>query len=391
MKKTLVGGVYYGLHNIGDEAILSSIINAFRHDTEMTVMTQDPTWVRGKFPEVNCREIKLHYTKPKMGLYVDPRKKVFSNYMRVRKEIEFYSGFDYYLCGGATILSDCPWYSLRTVELADKAKVPTILWGVGMAEVTDNDTRKYIMSVLNRDYVKLIFTRDEKVLERLIGFGVEKDKLRVSYDPAIMIKGNAFPTEKYLTIEEDTILINGKMNIGVCLSGEADVVAKTPINVIATALQIIQDKYDANLIFIPTGCGDHCKDTEILTDIAEKIENENVVVVNKEFDPDDLVEFLKKFEVVISSRLHLNIFAANANVPSLGLVRNLKIIDFATLMRLPYLEFENLEVDRLVETVNEIIVRKDDIKNLMLNIRDMMIEKNKNAVLEAISLIEKGK
>ena len=75
--------------------------------------------------------------------------------------------------------------------------------------------------------------------------------------------------------------------------------------------------------------------------------------------------FLKNTKLIVSSRLHLNIFGACAGVPSIGLVRNRKIIDFAELLGMPYLELEKISVTTLEETVANLWESYDDSVNLL--------------------------
>lgn len=56
----------------------------------------------------------------------------------------------------------------------------------------------------------------------------------------------------------------------------------------------------------------------------------------------------------------MNIFGACAGVPSIGLVRNKKIIDFATLLKMPYLQLEKLTKDEIVNSFNQLMDHYDD-------------------------------
>ncbi|MDU7028128.1 polysaccharide pyruvyl transferase family protein [Robinsoniella peoriensis] len=360
MKKMHIGGVYYGCHNIGDEAILYSMINSFEDMYEISVSTYDSKWILYEFQNIRLHNIPMRFQKPKWGIYSLPRRNVLKDIFRIYKEINYYKKNDLYICGGATILSDCPWYSLRTVQLAQKAGIPSFLWGVGMAEIYDSETLQYISNVLNSSNVKKIYTRDELVKERLLKIGVPEEKVSVSYDPAIMIKGNLIELRSYLSANEESLYNDDNINIVVTVSGEADVVKKTPVDAIVNAIKNIQVKYNANVFLIPTGCGIQCKDLEILNIIAKETDISKTVVISKEFSPNELVGFLKKIKIIISSRLHMNIFGACAGVPSIGLVRNKKIIDFATLLKMPYLQLEKLTKDEIVNSFNQLMDHYDD-------------------------------
>lgn len=385
MKKTVIGGVYYGLHNIGDEAILFSMINSFFMLSELSVLSYGSKWINERFPDVKIRQITADYGKPKLGLYVVPKKNLLINIKKVKDEIKFYKKNDIYICGGATILSDCPWYSLKTVELAGKAGIPVYLWGVGMAEIEDSDAFDYIKKVLNQSYVKKVFTRDEYVKDRIQNLGVMSEKLFVSYDPAIMIDGDSFNNKKYLNDYQEVDYYDNHMNIVVTISGEADVVKKTPIDVLCNAISQLQIKYSANIFMIPTGCGEHCMDTALMKKLKKEIANEHIHLIEREFFPSDLVAFLKNIDVIISSRLHMNILGVCAGTPSIGLVRNMKNIDFANLIDLPYLELSTL-------TVNELLSAMEDVFSKLEFYRKNISMKKKNmraTYISAVKMMEK--
>lgn len=385
-----VGGVYYGLHNIGDEAILLSIINSFQ-EFKMSVSSFGSEWIRAVNSSIEIRDIKVDYVKPKFGLYIDPKKRVLSNYLKVRREKKFYSTKEYYICGGATILSDCPWYSLKTVELAGDSGTPVILWGIGMAEVSDVDAIKYIKNVLTQSYVKKIFTRDCYVKKRLCELGVNSDKIFVSYDPAIMINGEIRDAEQFLTKKQKILYYNDSPNFVFSLSGETDVVGRTPINEIKNAIKVIQEKYRANIFLVPTGCGSHCEDMKLLQNMEDELNNPQVTAIKCEFTPKALVGFLKNVRIIVSSRLHLNIFGACAGTPSIGLVRNQKIIDFANILELPYLELEHITAFNLEKIIVK-LAENYDILSAGINEKvKMMRNQYKIAVQDAISIIYDGK
>lgn len=384
MKNIHIGGVYYGRHNIGDEAILYSMIKSFEPSFNISVSTYESNWIKKDFPQVERRHIELQYVKPQMGLFITPRKKIITNISKLNREIKFLKTKDAYICGGATILSDCPWYSLRTVQVAGKAGLPVYLWGVGMTSISNSEMAKYIIEVLNRGYVKKIYTRDEIVADRLKSMGVAPDKLGVSYDPAIMLLGEESEFSRFITKTQLKIYNNGKPNFVLTISGEDDVIKRTPLNEIINAVNLLQKKYDANLFLIPTGCGQHCKDLDLLKEISLKLISNNVSVIDTEFSPNALVAFLKNVNMIISSRLHMNIFGACATTPSIGLVRNDKIVDFAKLNSLPYLELFDLTQGKLVHTVEQVMHDSDMIKEELKK----SVTRMRNKYTESLSEIQ---
>lgn len=384
MKRVHIGGVFYGCHNIGDEAILFSMLKYFTKMYNISVSTYGSEWIKSEFSTVTIKHINIVYQKPKLGLTGTPRKCIIKNFKLNRIEHNYFHNMDGYICGGATILSDCPWHSLKTVEVAGKAGCHTILWGVGMADGLDNDAKNYIKKILNKPYVDRVYVRDEYVLQRLEDIGVMRDKLRISYDPAIMLLGEEFELKRYLSQKAISMLRNGKKNIAMAISGESDIVGRTPLKVMEQIVKQLVNEKNCNVFLVPTGCGVHCRDREFLRNIAEACNHNCVVAIERELEPQHLVQFLKCCEMALSSRLHLNIFAAAAGVPSIGFVRNSKIVDFANLMELPYFRLEDLRVEDVLRAFDEIEDNYEHHK-LVINAHVNRMRKQQTIALEEIN------
>ncbi len=364
MKNVLIGGVMYGLHNIGDEAILLSILNNFSNSANLSVESWGSQWIHSMFPGVNVLPIRTMYTKPWMGLSATPRRKLLSS---IRNSyfpdlVNFYDK-DLFLCGGGTILSDCPWHSMRLIELAGRSGVPSVLWGIGMAQVQDAATLEYIRKVSNSDKVLSIFTRDEYVSNRLEDIGVRQEKIAVVYDPAIMLTPEDFDLSEYLSDYAIHHLRDGKKHICISLSGEEDVTDRQHIDAVRIYIEAIINEFDADVFLVPTGCGDHCMDRKLLKSLATK---GSIIYIDREFAPRHLICFLQHMDLIISSRLHCNIFGAVASVPSIGLARNQKLIDFATLFDFPFFQLNQVRCDNLVRASRLILENLPQIRQRII-------------------------
>lgn len=350
-KRILVGGAVYGLHNIGDEAILKSIIESFQSEANISVMTFGSEWIKNQYPDVERLPITSVYDKPKLGLTAVPRKKVFSSFKNTFfPNLRSFKNEDLFLCGGATILSDCPWFSLHLIEQANKCAVPSVLWGVGMATVKDEDTLEYIRKICNAEFVKHIYTRDEFVKERIVNYGIEKQKVSVCYDPVYMLHGKTDYELKNLSDKVKHLYSDERPNICISISGEQDVTDAHHIE--AVKQFVVQASETMNIFLIPTGLGKQCRDKEILESLEM---NERTVYIDREFDPEELIAFFGNVQVIISSRLHCSILGADAGVPSINLIRNTKQEDFAKLFDLPALEMDVVSAEQLTSLTNNII------------------------------------
>jgi len=336
--KMLVGGASYGLHNIGDEAILESIIESFIDIMDIDIISFGSEWVDTKFPCVKRHKLRTIYTKPKLGLIASPRRKIFS---AIREsffpDMTPYTGKHLFLCGGGTLLSDCPWQALHMIELAAKRGTPSVIWGAGMAEIMDNETIVFLRQTLNSDNVLHVYVRDEYVQQRLIRYGIESGKVSVCYDPAYRLKADCCSGLAELTDVQKKVLFNGRPNICVSLSYEPDVSDR---NHIIAIREFIRTAAVANNIFlIPTGFGTACNDRDIM---KKMVCDENVVFIDRELSPSQLMGILTHMKLVVSSRLHMSIFGVNVGVPSINLIRNEKQEDFSKLFGFPAFKMDTL-------------------------------------------------
>ena len=127
---------------------------------------------------------------------------------------------------------------------------------------------------------------------------------------------------------------------------------------------------------------------KLLKTIKERLNNDNIIVIEKEFSPEDLIAFLKEIEVIVSSRLHLNILGACSSTPSIGLVRNSKLVDFAKIIKNPYVSLDDFNSEELLKQIDLVISNREayvkslddsvcsmreQYERMLLEVKDIMI------------------
>lgn len=362
-RNILIGGASYGLHNIGDEAILRSIIYSFKDVANLSILTFGSEWVNDLDIKVDRFQVVTFYDKPILGLTATPRRKIINSIKNsFFPDLTAYKGQNLFICGGGTILSDCPWHALHLVEQAAKCNVPTILWGVGMADVKDSSTLQYIKEVCNSDYVRHIYTRDEFVKERLVKCNVLDNKISVCYDPAYILRPSKLSIETFLNKRALTLLKDTRPKICISLSGEPDVTNRSHIEEIRKFIDIASEQI--SIFLIPTGFDVKCQDKEILKSFES---NSNTVLIENELSPEELISVLSYMDLIISSRLHCSIFGADVGVPSINLVRNAKQIDFSKLFELPYIYMRDVDSEKMIFLSQSIIKNKEIYRERILS------------------------
>ena len=357
MKNILVGGVYYGCHNIGDDAILQAILDKFSVYGNIQAYTDGSDFLKDTFNNVRFAKIPHVFGRPILGYRYTPRTnplKVLSELSRIKSDVK---ETDLAIIGGGTILSDCPWYSLGLARYIKALGIPTILFGAGMAELGDNGGKDFICKTLNT--MDGIFVRDEFVKMRLKNMGVSTSNLDVCYDPALLLQpaSDVWP----LPQEENQIYV------GVSISAENDVKDKINIELFSKVLDQVVFSNSVKIIFVPT-CTRPGMDIDVMRAIRDKCKyKESMYLIETEYTPRELISLCRNLSLVVSSRLHFNILASIVGIPSIGLVRNEKLVDFAKLIGTSDLLVEFTDIKSILKKVEISLKRREIYRNKILN------------------------
>ena len=311
--RILLGGVPFGCDNIGDEAIIAGVVKMLKESipgVELTVATDDPA------------------TAANLGVNVVP---VFG-FLDVG-----FAGFaaeakrhDAYIWCGATGLSDYPHVALELLEIAQEEGVPTFVWGVGMDDELNPvffkvaGKRRFLLSLFGlvgwyeRHLRSRLAQRIARVLPRCKGVWLR--------DPqsAEMLAATGFPGAR---VAADTaILLTGKSGIsgksgnsgvpptlGLCISTQRQV---ADLDGLCRMIAAVRDS-GAHIIGIPMN-------PKTDRALLESLGVECIAGTT----PEAVMSAAAECSVVLSSRLHLLILAANVGTPGLGIARGSKLANW---------------------------------------------------------------
>ena len=316
--KILLGGIPLGCDNIGDEAIIACVVKMLKESVpgvELTVATADPA---------TAGLLGVRVVPPYGFAGVSPAG--FADAVR---------GHDAYVWCGATGLSDYPHVALDLLEAAQKAGVATFVWGVGMDDELNpvffrahgkkrvllslfglvdwyerrlrQRLRSRIAAILPR--CKGVWLRDPQSAEMLASMGFAGAK--VAADTAILMgaeeKLKSGKVEKLKSVEE-----RGSQ-LGLCISTQRQVADLAGLRRLIAAVR----ETGAKVLGIPMNPKTDRALLECLG--VECIAGDT---------PETVVEAAAKCDVVLSSRLHLLILAANAGTPIMGIARGSKLANW---------------------------------------------------------------
>ena len=344
--KILIGTVPYGRDNVGDEAIIATVVQSVREtmpEADITVSTDDQS---GTSKKLDVRTVPLFCHNVPGATY--------------EQMVEEVSSCDAYIWGGATGLSDYPENALEIADLALSKGKKLILYGCGMnsefnpahyqlhagpkrailsclGAVTgdsgrfirayqmrkEDKTRRHLRSSLNQ--ASLIIVRDEPTKALLVDCGVTRE-INAMADPAILL-----PKCDDARLEEiwsrSVRWSEDERIVGIGISAQREV---SNLDDVVRLADYIIEKENAKVLFLPMN---HKTDAATMLEIRMAMRHrEKSVLMEGFFEPEEIAALAGRTDLVISSRLHLLILATISSVPLIGLSRGSKIDNF--LMRL---------------------------------------------------------
>jgi polysaccharide pyruvyl transferase CsaB len=344
MTNILIVG-YYGLNNIGDEAILSGMITSIKKyipDANFSVITNNPntTWSLHKVNPVE------HSFKKGLPSFF---KRGFSNgeFINIYKAID---DCDIFILGGGALLQDLKFYYLpamfSSLSLAKLKGKITVIYGIGAGPIDTQFGQLLTKRLLNN--VNLVTVRDSMSQNVLENCGV--DNVIQTIDPAFGIE---------VPITEDLKLADSRENIPV-----DSVISSTLYNwlhdsdifcnptkpnsdlqhrreVVASIYSEMIDKYDKDIMFIPTVN----TDLEGYSQMNKLISIKNKShVMNYKNDFNYIFSLFSTSDMLVGMRLHSLIFSTISGVPFVPISYCGKVKSYLELVGMDkfYLDVEDL-------------------------------------------------
>jgi len=364
-----ITGSYCGL-NLGDEAILHSILDQLRHelpDAEITVFSR------------NAEDTKRRH---KVDRAVPVRK---LSRAEVVPEIE---RLDLLLFGGGGILYDADARTyLREVLVAKEHGVPVMLYAVGAGPLSDPNVQTAVREAL--DGVAAITVREKSAQQLLEEAGVRREVI-VTADPALLLKAEPLP-RNILKIEG---LDNGKRLIGMSVREPGVAAPDLDPNVyhglLANAADFMVDRFDADVVFVPM-------ERSVLDSqhshavIAKMLRAQRARVLNGEYTSGQLLSLMSHFSFAVGMRLHFLIFAALRGVPFVALPYAGKVAGFLEDLKLPTPPLNLVNPGRLCAHLDESWDDRRQKKATLAKSLPALQERSRQTIKIALDVLNKGK
>jgi len=378
--KIMLGGVPFGCDNIGDEAILASVIGVVRGicpDVDLLVSTGDRAGTERKF---GLKTVPLYGFDPAV-----PAERLG----------EALDGIDFYIWAGATGLSDYPEMACSLLETVQSKGIRTIVWNVGMNDVfnpaffTLHGKKKRIADVVKKScgfdlekkwierrvrYIRqrlaqtlgsceLIVLRDPKSLEVLRMCAPFPDAV-AGADTAILQKQCAPEALPWSESERD-LFRSASIRMAVCVSEQNRI--REFDKFIGWLDGMIETHPGLLIVTIPMNPKNDCR---VMEEMKQRSKHSDRILSLRFLEPEEVQAVAAECSVIVSSRLHLLILGLNNLVPGVGIARGSKIEYFLSRFGLTTAGSTNaLDLPRLTESVEWALTHQDEFKQRAAAVR----------------------
>ncbi len=355
-----ISGSYGGL-NLGDEAILQSIIAQLRQsvEAEITVFTR------------NAQDTQ---TRHKVERVVEVRA---LTRMEITPEIQ---RLNLLILGGGGILFDKEVdIFLRELEIAYQNNVPSMVYGVGAGPLNTENSRKKVKDALNN--VNVITVREREAKKILEDIGIQRE-ITVTADPAFLLNSEPLP-ENALQLEQ----VHGEralVGISVREPGPAapDIDPNFYHFLLANAADFVISRLDADVIFVPMEQVYDTQNSHAV--ISRMLRPQHAWVLKGQYSAPQLLTLMKHFTFNIGMRLHFLIFSALQGVPFVALPYASKVSGLLDNLQVPMPPLNQVDsglvnayIDKAWDGRNE---TKERMQKLLPELKQLAAENNRLAV-----------
>ena len=379
--KILLGGVPFGCDNIGDEAILASVIGLVRGicpDAELVVSTGDRAGTERKF---GLKTVPLYGFDP-----ATPADRL----------AESLDGVDFFIWAGATGLSDYPEMACTLLETARSGGVRTVVWSVGMNDAFNpfffslHGKKKRIADAVRSccgfDLEKrwterrvravrlrlartlgecsLVVLRDPKSLDVLRRCAPFPDAV-AGADTAILQKQCAPDAVPWNSESERDLFRGASARMAVCVSEQ------NRIREFDKFAGWIDDMLETHPgLLVATVPMNPKKDFLVMEELRRSSKHPDRILPLRFPEPEEVQAVAAECSVIVSSRLHLLILGLNNLVPGVGIARGSKIEYFLSRFGLTTAgTTDALDLPRLTESVEWALAHQDEFRRRAASVR----------------------
>lgn len=252
-------------------------------------------------------------------------------------------------------------------------KKPIFVMGISIEPIKSKILKHYTDKVLKN--MEFIFAR-EKITEKYLSEILKKDKYALIPDMAFMLP---FEIKKYKFL--DKLKKENKRIFGITVRNwnfpnleNKNLAQKNYITSIREMMINYIKNQNAVFIFVPQVTTSTCDDTIIAKRIKEGLPDElksNFVIRTDDWSPIEIKALIGNMDYFIGTRMHSNIFATSAYVPTTAIAYEKKTNGIMLTLELQnyIVEIDTINSKELIKKIDLMIKNENEIrKNLKINI-----------------------
>jgi polysaccharide pyruvyl transferase CsaB len=364
-----ISGSYGGL-NLGDEAILESIIAQLRQGgkpVEITVFSRDA--------EDTLRRHRVERAVPVRRL---SRAEVLPQVERL----------DLLILGGGGILFDAEAkIYLREVRLAREKGVPVMTYAIGAGPLKDPAAQELVRETLSEiDVVTVRELRARKLLEEI---GIHREIL-VTADPALLLQPAPLPPEALK--REGLDRVDRLIGMSVREPGAAapDLDERVYHSLLANAADFMVDRFNAHVLLVPME--PRAKDVRHChAVIAQMLRAPRATVLKGDYSSGEMLTLMGHLAFAVGMRLHFLIFAALQGVPFVALPYASKVAGFLEQLGLVAPPLQEVNAGRLIAYIDQSWDRRDDLKEQIQRFLPELKARSRQTAEIALRLLQEAR
>ncbi len=357
---------YYGFGNIGDDAMLRSIVDNLQEQKpgiSILALSRNPV------------ETARNY-----GVSAINRKNIFKVYSSMKKAKLF-------VYGGGNIIQDSTssrslMFYLGTAWLAKKLKLKIMFYANGIGPINKSGNAEHSRKILNM--ADVITVRERFSFNELKKMGITGPKIALTADAAFAVNINPDELNDSRNFSGLSLDKNyAGFSVRRCPGFEEYQHEKYEQTIAETA-DYVFNKYGLEPVFIPM---EYNVDIYTIKNIISKMKTKNYIISNNHTVLETF-SVIHKMDIMVSMRLHALIFAAYLKVPFIGISYQPKVDGFLEYINQPSAgSVKEINLERLRSKIDNVMQNREPIKAALESSVDNLICKARENSHYAIELI----
>ena len=365
MNKILISG-YYGFNNLGDEAILETIIARIRHmvaNADISVLTATPERTAKNYQVEGC------------------------NRKSIPSVLRALWNCDVLISGGGSLLQDVTSkmsirYYLAIILLAKLMGKKVMVYSQGIGPIHKERNRFITKMILN--HVDCITVREENSKTDLRELGLNSKEIGVTADPVIDLPEVDKALGLQILKQSSGNWQDDRVTIGFALRSK-DFQTEASYDQLIGTIDGLIERYQ--LVFIPFH---YNEDVQILKKLKETY-GDRIISVMERFDTKETLSIIGCFDVLVGVRLHSLIFAAVQNVLPIGISYDPKIDYFMETLEMHTLcQVSEISADVIHAEIQRLLNEKDNYKTHLRQVVEVLKHKIDDNDRLLLNLLKRG-